>query len=139
MPGVEAGEESRRRYKDRSYGLMIHTGRLSRTLGLKPGVAVVIGECHHTRGAGELRLEQAARMTPAEMIAQANRIQRIDGFNRTGYIGPACGGRRRTIVKLNPELVEVRREKRDSPLVHRAMFERCDIRVPIDADGRLAG
>jgi len=53
-------------------------------------------------------------MAAAEVIAMADRVERVNRFDRTGYIGPGDGSRRRAVVEAESELMEVRGKERDA-------------------------
>src|SRR5947209_3800196 len=78
-------------------------------------------------------------MAAAEMVAMADGVERRDGFDGTGNVCPRRARRRGAIVKLQTELVQRGGKKCHPSLIYRAMLERRDSRLPIDADGRLAG
>src|ERR1700730_8360143 len=101
-----------------SDGLMIHPGWLSRTLGLRPGIPVIVRIRQQAGDACKLGLEHSARMTRAVVIAKADGIECGDRLNRTGDILPQSGRWRRAIVEAHAEFVEIRREEGHSTFVH---------------------
>jgi len=87
-----------------------------------------------------LRLKYAARSwSAAEVITEADRVERVHGFNRTSYGFPKGIGRGRAVVETDTELSKIRGKKCNTALIYSAVFEGGDVGIVINANRRLAG